>query len=237
MGSLAQGKDSGKRPLWYSISRRFPEPRHCLASFLALEAAEVLEGVKPANLINLPNRVRPCGRNLYTLWKELGGGVVAESGLAARELADRGDSLLLLVYSPAVMEELLQRPAAAGLLRRSGYGDLGHAAALDELALRCSGNSFPHEIGIFLGYPLKDVAAFMGLVQLPFSCQALWKVYGDPRPSLELADRFLGSRRRMASQLATCSNPLDCLACHGNGRLFYSPSIEKENQNPVTLCA
>jgi hypothetical protein len=240
MGSLAAGgSEALKRPNWYDISGRFAEPRHCLASFLALESAEVLEGVKPANLVNLPNRVRPCGRNLYTLWRSEGRQVLAESGLAARELADRGDSLLLLLYSPAAIEELLRGPAAAGVLRRSGYGALNDAdATLEELAGRCGGSGFPHEIGVFLGYPLKDVAAFMGWVQLPFACQTLWKVYGDPRPSLELAETFLCCRRQMARRLARCDDPRACLTASRTSKaLFLPPASEKENQNPVHPCA
>jgi hypothetical protein len=161
--------------------------------------------------------------------------VLAGSGLVARELADRGDSLLLLLYSPDAMAALLQRPAAAGLLRRSGYGPLDDTdAALGELASRCGGSGFPHEIGVFLGYPLKDVAAFMGWVQLPFACQTLWKIYGDPRPSLELAETFLCCRRRMSRQLASCSDPLACLSAASS---FLSPVNEKENQNPMSPCA
>ena len=52
------------------------------------------------------------------------------------------------------------------------------------------------------GYPLKDVAAFMGWVSLPFSCQRLWRIYGDPRRSLQLAQRFTHCRNRMARRLA-----------------------------------
>jgi hypothetical protein len=239
MGSLAAGwGEKGKRPLWYDISGRFPEPRHCLASFLALEGAEVLAGVKPANLVNLPNRVRPCGRNLYTLWKGEGRGLLEESGLAARELVDRGDSLLLLLYSPAAIEALLRGPAAGAVLRRTGYDSLPDAdATLEHLASRFIGG-FPHEIGAFLGYPLKDVAAFMGWVSLPFACQTLWKVYGDPRQSLRLAETFLCCRQQMARRLACCDDPLACLAprCERSA-LFLSPPIEKDNQNQVSPCA
>lgn len=238
MAYLATDNATGKRPNWYDISGRFPEARHCLASFLALEAAEVLEGVKPANLVNLPNRVRPCGRNLYTLWKGEGRGLLEESGLAARELVDRGDSLLLLLYSPAAIETLLRGPAAGAVLRRTGYDSLPDAdATLEQLASRFNGY-FPHEIGVFLGYPLKDVAAFMGWVSLPFACQTLWKVYGDPRLSLALAETYLCSRRQMARRLACCDDPIACLvAASDRSVLFLSPAIENDYQSRGVPCA
>ena len=84
---------AAKRPVWQDISARFSDPRDCLVSFLALEAAEILAGVKPANLISIANRERSCGRNLYLLWKQWGKSVIEESGLECCELADRGESL------------------------------------------------------------------------------------------------------------------------------------------------
>ena len=55
---------------WSSITVKFPIERDCLASYVAWQAAEVLMGVKPANLVNVTNRTLPCGRNLATLWDD-----------------------------------------------------------------------------------------------------------------------------------------------------------------------
>jgi len=54
------------------------------------------------------------------------------------------------------------------------------------------------------------VAAFLGWVELPFACQALWRIYGKPERSLALAKLFRQSRCRMAQSLAG-GNPFDCL--------------------------
>ena len=222
-----------RRSSWSELSPRFAGDRECLASFLALEAAEVLQDAKPANLIGIVNRRRACGRNPYRLWKALGSGLLAESGLAARELADRKDSLLLLVYSPSSVASLLQRPDARAVLRKAGYGD--HADPepfLDELASRIRAGRFPHEIGVLLGYPLKDVAAFMGLVSLPFACQGPWKIYGDPRKSLCLAETFRTCRALMAEQLTSCATPFDCLRGGKQPEtVFLRPSIENDIHN------
>jgi len=216
MGTMARGTVSGScksgRPTWHEVSARFSDPRECLASFLALEGAEVIEGAKPANLVSVANRRRPCGSNPYELWKRWGGAVLAGSGLAAMELADRNDSVLLLLYSPSAIERLLQRAPVAAVLRRAGYVDVADMeGVLDELTARMAEGGFPHEIGVFLGYPLKDVAAFMGWVRLPFACQGPWKIYGDPRESLRLAERFRCCRKRMAERLTSCASPFECL--------------------------
>jgi hypothetical protein len=70
---------------------------------------------------------------------------------------------------------------------------------------------FPHEVGVFLGYPLKDVAGFMGWVDLPVTCQGPWKIYGNPDRSLALADGFRACRLRMDQRLRCCANASDCL--------------------------
>lgn len=202
------------QPHWHTVTRRFPAARDCLASFLAYESAEILAGAKPASLINLVDRPHHCGRNFYRLWKEYGPALFEKSGLVGRELVDRGDSLLLLVYAPALLDALLLRPATRAMLHRAGYAQAGETTAmLAELQERCrAGEGFPHEIGIFLGYPLKDVAAFLGWVALPFTVQGPWKIYGQPEKSLDLAATHQRCREGMVRKLARCRRPEECLA-------------------------
>jgi hypothetical protein len=199
-------------PLWREIADRFSSDRECLASFLALETAEILEGVKPGNLINVANRSQPCGRNLFRLWQTHGAELIESGGLAAMIMRERADSLLLFIYDPAVLSSLLTQSRVAAMMKRAGYprsADL--MASLTELKRRIESGVFPHEVGIFLGYPLKDVAAFMGWAPLPFTCQGPWKIYGDPRRSLELAACHQDCRRRMAWRVAGGDSPLACL--------------------------
>jgi hypothetical protein len=202
----------GARPGWQELSERFPDDRDCLASYLVLEVAEVLQGAKPANLVAIANKRRPCGRNLYLLWKEHGSALLASSGLQVRELADRGSSLLLLLYRPEALRALLALKSVSVILTKSGYATPGDPEkVLAELEKRVAGEGFPHEIGVFLGYPLKDVVGFMGLARLSFTCQGPWKIFGDPSQSLSLAQRHRECRCRMSQQLASGCNPHDCL--------------------------
>ncbi|ABZ84114.1 conserved hypothetical protein [Heliomicrobium modesticaldum Ice1] len=54
----------------------------------------------------------------------------------------------------------------------------------------CKGGQLPHEIGLALGYPLKDVLGFLGLSPLPKQHVCEWCIYGDVVPSLRLKERF-----------------------------------------------
>ena len=206
------GADRGIRIGWQELSGRYTEDRDCLASFLALELAEVLQGAKPANLVCLTNKRRSCGRNLYLLWKEHGTALLEESGLKVRVLADRGSSLLLLLYSHDALKTLLAQKSVHVILGKAGYrAPDDFEGVLSELAKRAAGEGFPHEIGVFLGYPLKDVVGFMGWAQLSFTCQGPWKIFGNPVQSLQLAEHHRICRCNMSMQLASGCSPLDCL--------------------------
>jgi hypothetical protein len=128
----------------------------------------------------------------------------------------RDDSLLLFIYDGNALRRLLSEKRVTTMLNRAGYGQPSDLdATLEELKGRIGGSSFPHEVGIFLGYPLKDVAAFMGWAPIPFTCQGPWKIYGDPRRSLETAASHHECRCRMAWRVAGGDNPLDCLRRSG----------------------
>jgi hypothetical protein len=121
---------------------------------------------------------------------------------------------LLLIYAPLPLQRLLAQENVTVLLRRAGYSVPGSSAAiLAELEERIrQKDGFPHEIGIFLGYPLKDVVAFMGWIPLPFTCQGPWKIYGQPEKSLDLAATHQRCRERMVRKLARCCRPEECLS-------------------------
>ncbi len=202
---------AGQVVSWDQVGHRYGEGRDCLASFLLYHSAEVLEGVKPGNLISLRQQVHRCGRNLYALWQQHGPQLLAEAGLSFRIMARRKGSLLLFLYRRDLICDLLARGSSRAILRRAGYApDLPLEQTLDELQSRM-GEDFPHEIGLFLGYPAKDVVGFMGWTELPCTGGALWKIYGDPTHSLELDACFRQCRCSMVQRLSGESYPLRLL--------------------------
>jgi len=218
-------------PVWIDIVDRFPDDRDCLAAFIAFEAAEVLDGVKPSTLINLPDRPRRCGKNLYSIWKEHGEGILRESSLEGTVLVERTGSLLLLLYDRAALDRLLTSKGALSMLRRAGYPEVsGVDALLAEFGSRFALGGVPHEIGIILGYPLKDVAGFMGLSRREFSCQGPWKIYGNPCESLMLAETHRQCRCRMAGRLVSGCVPYECLGITGRAGRSETQRVFLSNQ-------
>lgn len=211
-GHTPFGGKASRRPVWHDLAHRFTDERECLASYLALEVAEVIGGAKPANLISLLDWERPCGRNFYQLWHRHGQTLLTQSSLVAFELVRRENSVLLLIYHPERLAAYLEMPKVANFLRCAGYPQFAALEEiLQELQIRCSACDFPHEIGAFLGYPLKDVAGFMGWVKLPITHQGPWKIYGDPRSSLDIVAACRGCREKMAQRLIAGASPFECL--------------------------
>lgn len=213
---------SSAQTLQPQILERFNNPLDCLTAHLMLECSEVLAGVKPANLISLVNRTRSCGRNLYQLWQSHHEGLAARLGdLTLKVLQTKQGALLLLCYNQTHLERHLSHAGIRALLHKAGYEtDASCEALLGELCRRIGKNdSFPHEIGLFIGYPAKDVAAFMGLVKLPFACQGPWKIYGNPVQSLGLAEQYRCCRQRMTTILASGNHK--ALELHNPGHPFF----------------
>ncbi|PLX83836.1 MAG: DUF3793 domain-containing protein [Desulfuromonas sp.] len=200
-----------KPPIWAPIGRRF-EGKECLASFLAFEAAEVLGGAKPGNLVNIVNRHMACGQYMYELWLRHGADLLAESPLLAFTLRDNGRNTLVYLYREDLLKRQLACPAVTGFLRERGFNpEGGTEQLLREMQLRFDEGGMPHEVGVILGYPLKDVLGFMGCGLEPLSCRGPWQIYGDPAPSLELVCSFRLCQLKMARSLAWAKNPRDCL--------------------------
>ena len=77
----------------------------------------------------------------------------------------------------------LKQPAVVRLLAQAGY-PVEAPFSLEQL-LRClsrrlrQSEGFPHEIGVFLGYPLEDVIGFCRHKGEGCKLCGYWKVYGD----------------------------------------------------------
>jgi hypothetical protein len=69
-------------------------------------------------------------------------------------------------------------------------------------------DDFPHEIGFFLGYPIKDVFGFMGLCDLPLVGNGPWKMYGKLEASVTTLKEHLAARKSVLDTLRSTLNPM-----------------------------
>lgn len=101
----------------------------------------------------------------------------------------------VIMYRPAEVQEALSK-VPGRFLEKLGYPcDTGPVEFLEEIGRRWrKEKKIPHEIGIALGYPVKDVLGYMGLIPLKHTGQRGWKIYGNPGPSLRKSRRYEKAR-------------------------------------------
>lgn len=143
---------------------------------LACYAAPTLAGMKSAGLFSFPAQAAHPLQEEICRWQQ----ALAPRGISIRLLRVRQGRALVYVYREALLARDLSAPGVVDFLRRCGYppGRLEeYLACLCERLRRSS--AFPHEIGIFLGYPLEDVMGFITHAGQNYTCAGCWKAYGD----------------------------------------------------------
>ena len=87
---------------------------------------------------------------------------------------------LIYVFRPTRLAKDLSESEARSILASMGYESPDVAGCLSRLKTRVKGcPEFPHEIGLFLGYPPEDVRGFILHKGNCCKCCGCWKVYGN----------------------------------------------------------
>ena len=159
-------------------SRVIPRPRS-FACDLATLCAPTLAGLQPASLFRYQPAPGQDAAAMAAAWHA----ELSPRGVTVRVLRQcpRTGAVLVYVYRPARVARLLAAPHMLDFLAGEGYTPGTADELLDQLAERlCCEGDFPHEIGVFLGYPLSDVVGFIENSGRNFTCCGCWKAYGDP---------------------------------------------------------
>lgn len=100
-------------------------------------------------------------------------------GVRAVSLRTCGRGTLVYVYRQAALNEKLADENVKAFLSERGYDCAGAEACIERLRSRIEMDSFPHEIGVFLDYPLDDVIAFIMNKGENCPLTGCWKAYTD----------------------------------------------------------
>lgn len=154
--------------------------RHC---------APTLTGLKTASLFACPYDTEERLRADLRLWNAR----LGQKGLRMVPMRYRAGRAQIFLYRPRRLREDLQSGAAQSLLRERGYESGSAERCLFQLmrrVRRAGREDFPHEIGLFLGYPPEDVRGFLEHGAKDCKCAGLWKVYGDEERARALFAAF-----------------------------------------------
>ena len=109
----------------------------------------------------------------------------------------------ILFFHRGALEKTLRDSRNHRFLLKQGYPEtVNMEAYLDLLVLKISTGKIPHEIGVFLGYPLKDVLGYIGHPSLKLTKVNGWKIYGNPTASDRTYEAIVKAKETIRQQLA-----------------------------------
>ena len=141
-----------------------------LDRLLAAYCSPALAGIKPANLVSCDRTIYPDLPEQLETYRE----AFAPRGMRFEIVCACRARYLLLVYNEAQLERYMQDERVQHVLRKR---------------IACT-DGFPHEIGLFLGYPIEDVVGFIRYSGRGCKLSGYWKVYGDAEAASRLFDRL-----------------------------------------------
>lgn len=116
---------------------------------------------------------------------------IKEKGVDIEVLKCSQFRVLVYVYRRKRLEADLKKTGVWNFLEQYGYHTDDLYSCLEQLKERLQEyDCFPHEIGIFLGYPLLDVIGFIEQGGKNCKCCGIWKVYSNECEARKLFSRF-----------------------------------------------
>ena len=155
---------------------------------MGIHAAPTLAGPKPSSLVSFRKNKFEDFDALLASYEAC----FACKGISVFRMVDGDPFVLLLFYRACALKAQLASANVRKLLDRYGYEGM---SSLEEMLLELrariqSRMTFPHEIGLFLGYPPEDVQGFIENGGRGFAYSGYWKVYANEEETRKLFDFY-----------------------------------------------
>ncbi len=152
------------------------EERQMSEEMIVRQCSPTMAGLKTGNLFASPDEdSRALNKSISGYNKRL-----VPKGIRMVPLGKTGRRTLIYMYRPEKLRADLSDETARKILSERGYpiGNTEECVCMLAQKIRNS-DEFPHEIGLFLGYPSEDVDGFIRNKAGCAKCVGTWKVYGD----------------------------------------------------------
>ncbi|SDB26802.1 DUF3793 family protein [Eubacterium oxidoreducens] len=158
---------------------------------LILQCAPLIAQLKVSNLLRIHKREVP---KLVRLLKMV--------NVSYYLLLDDGERVTFLVFRKEALVAYLNEKWNRSYLESLGYCDQNLTSLLLRFRERYRAHiltktDFPHEMGLFLGYPIEDVVGFVRKQGTQFLFSGYWKVYKDAAVKRALFEEYDQARECM----------------------------------------
>lgn len=164
---------------------------------LAALCAPTFLCVKPSNLLMLP----PEDEEVLKVCTQ-------KEGIRLEKLYCGNQREMWLLYRREDLEQILRKKENAEFFREMGYRELALDKVFERVKKRLfhhrnRGETYPHELGILLGYPVEDVRGFIRNRGRNYLCSGYWKVYQDEENAKKRFGIYDAARKQMMRTIQT----------------------------------
>lgn len=151
------------------------------------QCAPTLAGIKTGSLFSVEfSDEKTAVHEIRELNNKIG-----RKGLRAIPVGMQKKRTLIYLYRPMDLYRDFENPEVLAILKDRGYPCESVAGCIVQLVKRLAQEKdFPHEIGLFLGYPPCDVRGFINSPKDGVKIVGYWKVYGDQNRAMQLFEKY-----------------------------------------------
>ena len=198
---------------------------HSIPLQLALQCAPVISGIKISNLLTIPAKSL---RELSVVLKK--------TELSFRILYPGRERLVILIYRETELKEYLEREEVMAFIYKCGYETSDISKIFPVFVKRYMRymvlkQDFPHELGLFLGYPIEDVEGFIKENGKNYLYSGYWKVYKDAELKIRLFKNYEKVQTEIVRLLYEGLDIMDIITNYSN--IGHS----KEEYSKRVICA
>ena len=198
---------------------------HSIPLQLALQCAPVISGIKISNLLTIP------AKSLREL-----SAVLKKTELSFRILYPGRERLVILIYRETELKEYLEREEVMAFIYKCGYETSDISKIFPVFVKRYMRymelkRDFPHELGLFLGYPIEDVEGFIKENGKNYLYSGYWKVYKDAELKIRLFKNYERVQTEIVRLLYEGLDIMDIITNYSN--IGHS----KEEYSKRVICA
>lgn len=146
-----------------------------------------LANIKVANLFRYFFETQEEVEEYLNYWNQQ----MNSKGVYLTNIKTCNNTALIYVYRKKSLWKILQQSEVRHFLQSYGYQRFSVEDCIKYLREQFQRScQFPHEIGVFLGYPLEDIIGFIQNKGKNYKSVGRWKVYGNAEEAEKLFYKF-----------------------------------------------